>query len=80
MSKTVDMAAELGCEEMATFMIEETDLTVAWDPTSTKKAITMQIEQTWDDKSRTGAAIWLDAKTARRIARALLEAADQVKQ
>ena len=80
MSKTVDAAAELGCTEMVTFVIEETDLTVAWEPSGDKKAITMQIEQTWDDKTTTNAAIWFDARVACRIAQALMEAASQVEQ
>jgi len=76
-SDTVDHAAELGCEEMTTFVIDETDLTVAWG--DGPKPITFQIKQTWDDdKNVNSAAIWFDPRTARRIARALMDAAEQV--
>lgn len=76
MSNTVDMAAELGCTEMTTFIIDETDLTIGFYPTSVK-AITIQIEQSWDDKSKNSAAIWFTPAVARRLARALIDAADR---
>jgi hypothetical protein len=72
------MAAELGCEEMTTFIIGETDLTIGWDPTTAQgKPVTFQIKQTWDDKSTNNAAIWCSAAVARRIAKTLLDAAAQ---
>jgi len=38
----------------------------------------VDIKQTWDDKNVNSAAIWFDPRTARRIARALMDAAEQV--
>lgn len=77
LSKTVDMAAELGCAEMTTFIIEETDLTVGWTDAG-PTPVTFQIKQTWDNQNDNIAAIWFDTHTARRIARALMDAAEQV--
>ena len=78
MSSTVDMAAELGCVEMTTFVIDETDLTVGYAYDTTDKPVTFQIKQTWDEKSSNEAGMWFDVRTARRIARALMDAAEQV--
>jgi len=77
MSTTVDIAAELGCEEMTTFIIDETDLTVGWNDNG-YSPVTFQIKQTRDNQNDNSAAIWFDTHTARRIARALMDAAEQV--